>query len=232
MDPKQVRVNQYGKQRHIPISMSTLRTNSRTVDVRPMPAMTRHSHIIKIFEELAPGESLLVINDHEPIHLVQFMKHERQDFDASSYQAHQKGPKEWVGVFKKKDIPEPTQNDGVVITSFEKERNYDDHAFSPIPIYSTDQYRVILTYFKAGQFIPIHKPDIDLVFLVQSGTGEIIAGERRAQIKPGDITIIPKGQRRGIKAYSDMEALHLVSPAPSDSDHEEVVKKLGNGQFE
>jgi quercetin dioxygenase-like cupin family protein len=124
------------------------------------------------------------------------------------------------------------QSDRIVITSFEKERNYDEHAFSPIPLYSTNEYRVILTYFKAGQFIPVHKPNLDLVFLVQSGTGEVVAGETRQRIKPGDIIIVPKGQRRGIKAYSDMEALHLVSPPPNDSDHEEVAKKLKNGQFE
>jgi quercetin dioxygenase-like cupin family protein len=197
-----------------------------------MPPPVRHSHIFKIFDELVPGDTLLVVNDHEPIHLVQFMKHERRDFDPGSYKAYQKGPKEWVGVFKKKKAGEPAQDDGVVITSFANERAYDEHAFSPVPIYSTNEYRVILTYFKAGQFIPVHKPNIDLVFLVQSGTGEVVARQSRQRIKPGDIIIIPKGQRRGIKAYSDMEALHLVSPPPNNSDHEEVVQKLKNGQFE
>ena len=206
--------------------------NSRMVDVRSMPPRVRHSHIFKIFDEMSAGEKLLVVNDHEPTHLVQFMKHERRDFDAASYQAYQKGPKEWVGVFKKKETADPPQSDGVVITSFEKERTYDEHAFSPIPIYSNNEYRVILVYFKAGQFIPVHKPSIDLVFLVQSGTGEAVAGGMRQEVKPGDIIIIPRGQSRGIKAYTDMEALHLVSPPPNDSDHEEVAKKLRSGRFE
>jgi len=135
-------------------------------------------------------------------------------------------------VRREKEAALEAQNDGIIITSFEKERTYDEHAFSPIPLYSTNEYGVILTYFKAGQFIPVHKPNIDLILLVQSGTGEVVAGESRQQIKPGDIIIIPKGQRRGIKAYSDMEALHLVSPPQNDPDHEEVVKKLRNGQFE
>ena len=166
------------------------------VDVRSMPPHVRHSHIFKIFDEMLPGEKLLVVNDHEPIHLVQLMKHERRDFDAASYQAYQKGPKEWVGVFKKKETADPVKSDGVVITSFEKERTYDEHAFSPISIYSTNEYRVILVYFKAGQFIPVHKPNIDLVFLVQSGTGELGAGGMRQEIKPGDIIIIPRPEQR------------------------------------
>ncbi len=206
--------------------------NTQTIDVRSMPPPMRHNHIFKIFDEMAPGETLLLVNDHEPVHLLHFMKHERRDFDANAYQAYQKGPNEWIGVFKKKVTPESPQNNDVIITSFEKERKYDDQNFSPIPIYSTDNYRVILTYFKAGQFIPVHTPNIDLVFLVQSGSGEVVSGSKRVGIKSGDIVIIPKGQSRGIKAHSDMEALHLVSPPPNDIDHEEVAKKLQAGRFE
>jgi uncharacterized protein (DUF2249 family) len=209
-----------------------IETDSRIVDVRSMPPHAGHSHIFKIFDEISPGETILVVNDHEPIHLVQFMKHERRNFDAASYKAYEMGPREWVGVFKKKEVAELLQNDGVVITSFEKERAYDERAFSPVPIYSTNEYRVILTYFRAGQFIPVHKPNIDLVFFVQSGTGEVVADSKRQQIKPGDIIIIPKDHSREIKAYTDMEALHLVSPPPTDSDHEEVAKKMRSGRFE
>lgn len=95
-------------------------TNSRMVDVRSMPPRVRHGYIFKIFDEMSLGETLLVVNDHEPIHIVQFMKHERRDFDADAYQAYQKGPKEWIGVFKKKAAPESSQNNGVVITQFRK----------------------------------------------------------------------------------------------------------------
>lgn len=214
--PEQVRAKRYCRQRNrVPFMSKVTETNSRMVDVRSMPSPARHSHIFKIFDEMSPGEKLLVVNDHKPIHLVQVMKHERRDFDAASYEAYQKGPKEWGGVFKKKEAAEPSQNDEVVITSFEKERTYNEDAFSPVPIYSTNEYRVILTYFKAGQFIPVHKPNIDVVFLVRLGTSEVVAGSERQQIK----------------AYTDMEALHLVSPPPNDSDHEEVVEKLRNGRF-
>jgi quercetin dioxygenase-like cupin family protein len=204
----------------------------RVVDVRSMPPPARHNHILRLFDEMALGETLLVVNDHEPVHLVRFMKHERRDFDADSYQVYQRGPAEWVDVFKKKSITKSDHGDGIIVTSFERERSYDDHAFSPRAIYTTDNYRVILTYFKAGQFIPVHTPNVDLVFLVQSGTGEVIAANKRIRIKPGDIVIIPRGQSRGIKAETDMEALHLVSPPPNDADHEEVVKKLQLGRFE
>jgi uncharacterized protein (DUF2249 family) len=207
------------------------------IDVRSLPPPTRHSRIFEIFDSMRPGNSLLVVNDHEPVHLLQFMKHERRDFDFSAYQAYQKGPAEWVGVFKKKKKAEAQKTDAgeegdrLIFTSFEKERNYDPGSFSPVPVYTSKDYKVIMAYFKAGQFIPVHSPGIDLVLFMYNGRGEVVAAESRFQVKPGDIVIVPRGQKRGIKAETDMEVLHIVSPSPSDSDHEEVANKLATGTF-
>ncbi len=93
-------------------------------------------------------------------------------------------------------------------------------------------YRVLLTYIRAGQFIPVHTPRVDLVFVVQSGRGTVVAGDERRKITAGDIVIVPRGVRRGILAETDMEALHVVAPPPDDSDHEEVSRKIAAGSFE
>lgn len=204
---------------------------TRTIDVRPMPPAQRHALILKAFEEMKPGETLLVVNDHEPVHLLQVMKHERRDFDPSSYTAFERKPREWVGSFKKTELG-PSRCSGVLVTSFEKERVLDEESFSPIPIYSSERYRVILSYFKAGQFIPVHTPTTDLVLLVHSGRGELVAGSQRFQLEVGDIAVVPGGEKRGIRAATDMEILHLASPPPTDADHEEVVKKLEARKFE
>ena len=204
----------------------------RVVDVRSLSPPARHSYIMKIFEELSPGQALLVVNDHEPVHLVQFMKHERKDFDFTSYKAYQRGPAEWVGVFKKKVQEVSFEHSNMVFTSFERERVQDDNAFSPIPVFTSKDYKVILAYFKAGQFIPVHTPSIDLVLLVYSGKGEVVAGERKFDVKPGDLVVVPRGEKRGVRALTDMEVLHLVSPPPNDVDHEEVAQKLLRGVFD
>lgn len=201
------------------------------VDVRSLPPPARHSHIFKIFDQLKPGETLLVVNDHEPVHLVQFMKHERRDFDHASYKAYQKPSGEWIGEFRKKAEQKPSGQSGIVFTSFEKEKTFDESAFSPVPVYTSKDYKVILAYFKSGQFIPIHSPGVDLVLLVHSGRGEMVAGEEKFGVKPGDVVIVPRGSKRGIKATTDMEVLHLVSPPPTDKDHEEVARKLSAASF-
>ncbi len=163
------------------------------------------------------------------------MKHERRDFNFESYRAYQRGPAEWVGVFQRKTMEEDADGSlsksGVVFTSFEKEKIADDASFSPVPVYTSKDYKVILAYFKAGQFIPVHTPGIDLVLLVHTGNGEVVASDQRFNVKPGDLVVIPKGQKRGVRAITDMEILHLVSPAPGDGDHEEVARKISSGTF-
>ena len=37
-----------------------------TVDVRPLPAPIKHKTIFDTFDGLQPGESMLLVNDHEP----------------------------------------------------------------------------------------------------------------------------------------------------------------------
>lgn len=201
------------------------------VDVRGLPPPERHKRVLELFDALAPGESLSVVNDHEPVHLVSFLKHERRDFDVGSYSARERGPGEWVGEFKKRREGMGSGPE-VVFTSFEKERQYGDATFSPAPVYSTPTYRVLLTYIRAGQFIPVHTPGIDLVFVVQSGRGIMVAGSERRKIAAGDVIVVTRGVKRGVLAETDMEALHVVSPPPGESDHEEVSRRLTTGSFE
>lgn len=209
-----------------------------TVDVRGLPPPMRHEQILRMFDDLKPGETMLVVNDHEPVHLAEVLKHMRKNFDAGAYRPYQRGPFEWVGEVRRKKEEEKSEEMGVepgpavVFTSFDKERKFDDQKFSPIPIYTSETYRVILVYFRAGQLIPVHAPSVDLVLLVYSGRGELIAGSERHPVKPGDVAVIPRGTRRGVKAETDMQILHLVSPPPTDKDHEEMRKKLASGSFE
>jgi len=201
----------------------------KVLDVRGLPPYQRHELIFKVFEELKPGEELLVVNDHEPVHLFHHLIHEKIDFDQEAYRAYEKESGVWIAVLKKKELIN-TRN--YVYTSFDKERKYNIDEFNPVPIYSTNDYRVLLTFIKAGQFIPVHRPNIDLIFLVKSGKGKFVVGDEKFQIKAGDILVVPKGTKRGIYAEEDIEALHIVIPPPSSADHYEVAEKLKKKIFE
>ncbi len=211
--------------------ISEVETGVKSIDVRKLSPPARHAAVLKLFDSMNNGETLLVINDHEPVHLFQYMRHERHDFDSLQYRAYRKSEREWVGTFIKKRADSTVPADHV-FTSFARERQYSDDSFTPIPIHTDKNYKAILTYLRAGQFIPVHTPGTDLIFIVQSGTGEAVAGERKYRIAPGDVLVVKKGVRRGIRADTDMEALHLVSPVPGDADHEEVSRKISEGRFD
>jgi quercetin dioxygenase-like cupin family protein len=111
-------------------------------------------------------------------------------------------------------------------------KSFDEKKFNPKAIYQSDQIRVILAYFKKGQFIPVHTPNIDVILCILEGEAEVVAGEERIKTKVNDLIIVPKGMKRGVQALTDLTVLHVVQPPPSEEDHKEVHQRLALGKFE
>ncbi|MBI4302424.1 MAG: DUF2249 domain-containing protein [Chloroflexi bacterium] len=77
--------------------MSTNKTV--TLDVRDMPPWERHPKIFDIFDNLSPGDTLLLVNDHDPRPLhYQFMMEREGQFE---WDSQEKGPREWVATIKR-----------------------------------------------------------------------------------------------------------------------------------
>ena len=73
--------------------MSTTPSIKTTVDVRPLPPRERHPLIFGTFDALAPGEALLLINDHDPKPLFyQFQAESRGEF---TWDYLETGPEVW-----------------------------------------------------------------------------------------------------------------------------------------
>lgn len=111
-------------------------------------------------------------------------------------------------------------------------KSFDEGKFNPKAIYQSEQIRVILAYFKKGQFIPVHTPGVDVILCILEGEAEVVAGEERIPAKVNDLIIIPKGIKRGVRALTELTVLHVVQPPPSEEDHKEVHQKLTLGKFE
>jgi quercetin dioxygenase-like cupin family protein len=111
-------------------------------------------------------------------------------------------------------------------------KSLDDNKFTPKPVYQTEEMKVVLAYFKPGQFIPVHSPRVDVVLCVLDGEAEIVAGDELVTAKKDDLIIVPKGHKRGVKALSELTLLHVVQPPPGEEDHNEVHRKLAGGQFD
>ncbi|MEM0157068.1 MAG: DUF2249 domain-containing protein [Thermoplasmataceae archaeon] len=201
----------------------------KTIDAREIDPRIRHEVIFNEFKKLNEGEILDVIVDHEPDHLLMHMEHVGLPVDAERYSAEKQENGLWIGHFVKSAEKNPAGN--AITTDYDRSRTYNESRFSAVPVFANDQYGVLLTYLKAGQFIPVHSPGVDLVFQVFRGVGTATVGETEVKLKPGSLIIVPRGQKRGIKAITDMEGVHIVVPFPAEVDHEEVEKKLASGKY-
>lgn len=68
-------------------------SEARELDVREVPPRVRHPLIFKTFDDLPPGESFILINDHDPKPLFYQFQAERTDMFRWEYLAT--GPEEW-----------------------------------------------------------------------------------------------------------------------------------------
>ncbi len=79
--------------------MAKTKDKTVTLDVRPMPPWDRHPKIFEIFDSLPPGDTLLLINDHDPRPLhYQFMMEREGQFE---WKSEEKGPQHWEATIKK-----------------------------------------------------------------------------------------------------------------------------------
>ncbi len=111
-------------------------------------------------------------------------------------------------------------------------KSFNEDRFNPKAVYESDEIKVILAYFKQGQFIPVHTPGIDVVLCILEGKAEVVAGKERIIAGEKDLIIVPKGEKRGVRALTELTVLHIVQPPPSEEDHIEVHTKIAQGKFD
>lgn len=64
------------------------------LDVRELPPWERHPKIFDLFDSLSPGDSIKLVNDHDPRPLqYQFMMERKDQFE---WESHEEAPREWV----------------------------------------------------------------------------------------------------------------------------------------
>lgn len=73
-----------------------------TLDLRDVPPPQRHPKIHDAFDALDSGETLRLVNDHDPKPLFYEMRAEVDAFDAENYRVEQRGDREFVASLPKK----------------------------------------------------------------------------------------------------------------------------------
>jgi uncharacterized protein (DUF2249 family) len=71
------------------------------LDVREIPPNERHDRIHDAFADLEPGESLTIVNDHDPKPLYYELSAEVPAFDDEAYAVEREGPERFVAELPK-----------------------------------------------------------------------------------------------------------------------------------
>lgn len=72
------------------------------LDVREISPAERHKRVTDAFDVIDPGETLTIVNDHEPKPLFYEFQAEREDFDADAYVATREDDATFVAHFPKR----------------------------------------------------------------------------------------------------------------------------------
>ncbi len=103
--------------------------------------------------------------------------------------------------------------------------------FNPVPVAENERARMLLVCFEPGQFIPVHRPGVDLSLVVLEGEGLLVADGHEETVTSGSVAFVPAGEARGLKATTRLVAVTVVTPPPTDADHAEVTARLRTGEF-
>ena len=114
----------------------------------------------------------------------------------------------------------------VLLSSYREAVAFRPEKFNPVVVAGSSHLKAVLTCLEPGQFIPVHRPGVDMLLVVLEGEGRLVAGDREEAARPGTMVFVPAGEARGLKAETRIVALHVVSPPPTEADHVEVVARL------
>ena len=118
-----------------------------------------------------------------------------------------------------------------VLSSYQEAVAFRPGRFNPVVMAENARAKIILACFEPGQFIPVHRPGVDLTLVVLEGEGQIVAGAEEQRVGPGAVAFVPAGEARGIKAETRLVLMHVVTPPPTEEDHVQVMAGLQRGAW-
>lgn len=119
-----------------------------------------------------------------------------------------------------------------ILSSYRDAAAFRPERFNPVLVAAGAHIKAVLTCLEPGQFIPVHRPGVDMALIVLEGEGEMVAGEAREAVHAGSLVFVPAGEARGVKAETRLVALHVVGPPPTEKDHTEVMARLKQGRWQ
>lgn len=195
--------------------------NPEVLDVRGIPKPERHPRIFQRYEQLEVGESFVLTNDHDPLHLREEFERDHPGSHDWSYQ-HQEPGDYRIEITRLASTPLPRvlvdtedlvaeQAGGAIWSIAVRERDLDANVIELAP----------------GDGIDDHTgPEVDVLVHVLEGDGRLRTELGDVALTPGAVVFLPRRSRRGFRAGDDglryltvhrkREALvlHPIAPRP------------------
>ncbi|WP_128905495.1 DUF2249 domain-containing protein [Halorubrum amylolyticum] len=177
------------------------------LDAREIPPSERHDRIHEVFAELEPGETLTVVNDHEPTPLYHEMAAEVPAFDADGYAVEREEPSRFIAEFPKVEAESAAAKVRIADLGGEP------HAAA----FPGREPKTVRLSLDAGQSVPEHThPDRTVLFHALTGAFEVrLDGEEHA-VEAGEIVRFDGETAVEPTATEDATALVVLAPKPDE----------------
>lgn len=170
----------------------------RILDVRQMRKPDKHSAIFDLYHALAVGESFVLLDDHDPIHLREELETDHPGSYEWEYLSREAGawhikitkrastplPRVLVNI---RELPEDTATAGAIWSIAPRERDLDSNIISLPPDDTIETH--------AG-------PSLDVLIHVLAGDGVLISELGEQPLSAGDLVFLPRQSHRGFRAGS------------------------------
>lgn len=194
--------------------------DTTTLDVRGMHKPDRHPTIFNRYNSLERGDSFVLINDHDPIHLREEFERDHPGSHAWEYLHREQG--DWqIRISKRAAAPLPR----VLVNTgddLEEGAGHVGAAWS-ITTRERDLDTNIIVLAPDGAIQAHDGPDVDVLIHVLSGTGTLTTELDDVALAPGMLLFLPRRSRRGFTAgpeglryltvHRKRESLLLTTPA-------------------
>lgn len=168
-------------------------------DVRPLPRSHRYAAIVDAFRALAAGEDLIVVNDADP-----GCFREKFDVDfarSNTWTYDEQGPKVWrVRITKTAATPLPQVLANALKLSSEAHAPDRTGAVWKLSMSPRDLDSNLIALAPHTRIHSHTGPDLDVMFIVVDGRGEITTELDTVRIEAGDIVWLPRRSVREIIA--------------------------------
>jgi quercetin dioxygenase-like cupin family protein len=120
----------------------------------------------------------------------------------------------------------------MIVPSIQGVAQFSPDRFNAVTLLQTPHSKTMVVGLEPGQAIPVHHPGSDLTMLVLEGEATLVAGDKDLEkAGPGAAILVKAGEARGVRADKRTSVFVVVSPPPTEKDHQELAVHFKNGTW-